>query len=86
MLSLRLTFLVIKLKVVDLKVVDLKVDLKSLRLVNLTGFHLWRLTPNGGECEMVGHFLKTRLVDDYQSNNKDILGQMTQKTQQSNKG
>ena len=83
MLSLRLTFLVIKLKVVDLKVVDLKVDLKSLRLVNLTGFHLWRLTPYGGECEMVGHFL---LVDHYQSNNKDILGQMTQTTQQSNMG
>ena len=45
MLSLRLTFLEIKLKVVDLKVylkvVDLKVDLKSLRLVNLTGF--WSL-------------------------------------------
>ena len=41
MLSLRLTFIVIKLKAVDLKVADLKVDLKRLRLVNLTEF--WSL-------------------------------------------
>ena len=80
-MSLRLTFLVIKLQVVDLKV-----NLKSLRLVNLTGFGLCRLTPNGGECEIDGHFLKTHLVDHYQSNNKDVLGQETQKTHHSNKG
>ena len=32
---------------------------------------------------MDGHFLKTCLVDHYQTNNKDILGQKTQRTQQS---
>ena len=52
----------------------------------LQDFGLCRLTPNGGECGIDGHFLKTLLVDHNQSNNRDILGQKTQKTQQSNKG
>ena len=46
---------------------------------------LCRLTPSGGECEMYGHYLKTRLVDHYLGNNKGMLGQETQNTQQSTK-
>ena len=35
---------------------------------------------SGGECRTSGHFLKTRLEDHYQSNNKGMLVQKTQNT------
>ena len=43
------------------------------------------VTPTGGECGSRGYSLETWLVDHKQFNNKDELGQKTQKTQQSNK-
>ena len=46
---------------------------------------LCRLTPSRGECEMKGHYLKTRLVDHCLVNNKVMLGQETQYTYQSTK-
>ena len=42
-----------------------------------------RLTHSGGECEVKGHYLKTRLVDHCLVNNKVMLGQETQYTYQS---
>ena len=72
-------------KEVNLKVVELIVDLKSLRLDNLTEFGSLQAHTSGGECEVKGHYLKTRLVDHCLVNNKVMLGQETQYTYQSTK-
>ena len=78
--SKRVMSLILASLEIDLKVFDLKVDLKSLRLVNLTDFGFCRYTLSGGECRTSGHFLKTQLEDHNLSNNNDILGQKTQNT------
>ena len=53
--------------------------------ISLQSLGLCRLTPSGGECEVKGHYLKTRLVDHCLVNNKVTCGQETQYTYQSTK-
>ena len=68
-----------------MKVVDMKVDLKSLRLVNLTEFGSLQVHKQWRKCEVKGPYLKTRLVDHCLVNNNVTLAQETQYTYQSTK-
>ena len=70
---------------IDLKVVDLKVDQKNLRLVNLREVSLQSTHPVEVWVKQDYTPSYAQLGDLNQNNNKNILGQKTQKTQQSNK-
>ena len=70
---------------IDLKVVDLKVDQKNLRLVNLTEVSLQNTHPVDVGVKQGCTCCIAEMSDLNQNNNKNLLWQKTQKTQQSNK-